>query len=322
MKNRGIIENMYEELCSYENLEIAFNRARKGKTLKPYVIEFEDKLKENLIQLRSELLMQTYKPQPLKSFTLRDPKTRKISKSDFRDRVIHHAICNIIEPVFDKRFIYDSFANRLGKGTLNAIKRFESFKRKASQNNTIRCYILKADIKNYFDTVNHNLLMKRLKKRIHDERIMSLIKVILDNHQSKRENKGIPLGNLTSQFFANVYLDVLDQFVKHKLRVKYYLRYVDDFVILHQSKTALEEYKKRINLFLNNELDLKLHPEKSQVLRLEKGIGFLGFRIFYYHKILVKKNMRKFDNILNNFLIKAGELNKNSYFNTVFIIID
>ncbi|MBN2421275.1 helix-turn-helix domain-containing protein [Candidatus Woesearchaeota archaeon] len=295
LENEDLIVDAYNELCSYENLEIAFNRARRGKTLKEYVINFEKDLKDNLLQLRSELLMHTYQPKPLKTFILRDPKTRKISKSDFRDRVVHHAICNIIEPVFEKRFIYDSFANRLGKGTLNAINRFDTFKKKVSQNNTIRCYVLKADIKSYFDTVNHDLLMKILNKRIHDGRILWLIRVILDNHQSKTENKGMPLGNLTSQFFANVYLNELDQFVKHKLRATYYIRYVDDFVILHQSKTLLEEYKKRINAFLRDELDLKLHPEKSQVLRLEKGVGFLGFRVFFHHKILVKKNMRKFE---------------------------
>ncbi|MDP3989728.1 MAG: reverse transcriptase domain-containing protein [archaeon] len=287
--------NVYEELCSYENLETAFNRARRGKTLKRYVIEFEEKLKENLLQLRYELIMQTYEPQPLKTFILRDPKTRKISKSAFRDRVVHHAICNIIEPVFDKRFIYDSYANRLTKGTLNAVKRFDEFKRKVSKNNTIRCYVLKADIKSYFDTVNHQILIELLSNRIKDQRLMWLIKKILANHKGECENKGMPLGNLTSQFFANVYLNELDQFVKHKLRAQYYIRYVDDFAILHQSSTVLDEYKSKIDEFLRVKLDLKLHPDKSQVLKLEKGIGFLGFRVFYNHKLLVQKNMRKFE---------------------------
>lgn len=291
----NVLVNVYEELCSYENLETAFNKARRGKTLKKYVIEFEEKLKENLLQLRNELLMQTYNPQPLKTFILRDPKTRKISKSAFRDRVVHHAICNIIEPLFDKRFIHDSFANRLRKGTLNAIKRFDCFKRKVSKNNTIRCYVLKADIKNYFDTVNHQILLQILSKRIKDERVIWLIRKILANHKGEGHNKGMPLGNLTSQFFANVYLNELDQFVKHKLRAKYYIRYVDDFVVFHQSRKVLQEYKEKIDCFLRDNLDLRLHPDKSQVLKLEKGIGFLGFRVFYYHKLLVKKNMRKFE---------------------------
>jgi len=129
-----MIKNYYEELCSYENLELAFKKARRGKTLKLYVMHFEDDLSNNLHKLRIELIMQTYKPKPLTTFILRDPKTRTISKADFRDRVIHHAICNIIEPFFEKTFIQDSYANRIGKGGLNAIKRFELFIRKASNN--------------------------------------------------------------------------------------------------------------------------------------------------------------------------------------------
>ena len=126
--------NMYESLCSAENLKLAFYKARKGKTQKPYVLEFERNLPDNLLNLRTELLLQTYQPLPLKKFVLRDPKTRKISKSAFRDRIVHHAICNIIEPIFEKKFIHDSFANRIGKGTLNAVKRFDVFKRKISKN--------------------------------------------------------------------------------------------------------------------------------------------------------------------------------------------
>jgi retron-type reverse transcriptase len=294
-KEDEALDNIYDELCSYENLELAFNKARRGKTLKTYVIEFEENLKENLLQLRNELLLQAYKPQPLKTFILRDPKTRKISKSAFRDRIVHHAICNVIESAFEKRFIYDSYANRLGKGTLNAIKRFDTFKRKASKNNSRTCYVLKADVKHYFETVDHNILLSILKKRIADERVLWLIKLILANHNSNIKNKGMPLGNLTSQFFANVYLNELDQFVKHKLRAKYYIRYVDDFAILHRFRKPLEIYKEKINGFLKEKLALELHPDKSQILKLHKGIGFLGFRIFFYHKLIRKKNLRKFE---------------------------
>ena len=160
------LKKIYANLCSYENLELAFKRARKGKSSKKYVIEFEEDLKKNLLKLKIELLMHTYKPLPLKTFILRDPKTRKISKSAFRDRIVHHAICNLIESIFDERFIYDSYANRLGKGSLNAITRFEQFTRKVSQNNTIRCYVLKADIRQYFETVNHQILIKLLKRKL------------------------------------------------------------------------------------------------------------------------------------------------------------
>jgi len=282
-------------LCSIENLELAYSKAKRGKTLKDYVLEFQKNLKQNLLELRNELLLQTYKPRPLKTFILRDPKTRKISKSDFRDRIIHHAICNLIEPVFDKTFIHDSFANRPRKGTINAIKRFDQFKRKVSKNNTVKCFILKADIKSYFDAVDHDILLRMLDEKIKDKRIIWLIIQILNNHQGKQVGKGMPLGNLTSQFFANVYLNELDQYVKHTLKAKHYIRYVDDFVILHRSSKQLEVYKNKIDIFLKDMLGLKLHPDKSQILKLDKGVNFLGFRIFYHHKLLVKKNTRKFE---------------------------
>ena len=209
----------YEELCTYDNLYQAYIGARKHKTLKPYVIEFEKELVKNLQQLQQELITQTYKPRPLETFILRDPKTRKISKSHFRDRVIHHAICNIIEQTFDKTFIYDSYANRIGKGTLKAKERFNEFKRKISKNNHKECYFLKADITHYFDTVNHQILLGLISKRIFDGKILWLIETILNNHNSKIIGTGMPLGNLTSQFFANIYLDELDQYAKHQLKL-------------------------------------------------------------------------------------------------------
>ncbi|MFH1770683.1 MAG: reverse transcriptase domain-containing protein [archaeon] len=294
----------YERLCSKENLEFAFTKARRGKTLKPYVEEFEENLNENLNKLRFELLIQTYKPKPLETFILRDPKTRKISKSDFRDRVVHHAICNIIEPIFDKTFIYDSYANRIGKGGLNAIKRFDFFKRKVSKNNSIKCHVLKADIKHYFENVNHETLLKLLEKNIKDKQIINLIKIILENHNSKKPGQGMPLGNLTSQFFANVYLNELDQYLKHQLKAKYYIRYVDDFVILNNTKTILEKQKIQINNFLKQNLKLELHPEKTKIITLKQGVNFLGFRIFYHHKLLHQRNIRKFKHKLQKLRIE------------------
>lgn len=295
--------NLYSELCSHENLKLAFKKATKRKTLKPYVIEFEKNLKEKLLQLRTELLFHSYQPCPLKTFILRDPKTRKISVSEFKDRVIHHAICNIIEPIFDKRFIYDSYANRKGKGVHAALKRFDNFKRKITQNgrkiknaknnNNVIGFALKADIKHYFETVDHKILVKILEKRITDKKALWLIKKVLNNHNTKQTGKGMPLGNLASQFFANVYLNELDQFIKHKLKIKYYLRYVDDFIILHNSKEQLKKYKKEINEFLKNQLKLELHPQKSKIILLYKSTTFLGFRIFYHFKLLRKSNLNK-----------------------------
>jgi len=282
-------------------LELAFKKARKGKTLKLYVIEFENNLEENLKKLHEELKSKTYKPKPLKTFILRDPKTRKISKSDFRDRVVHHAICNIIEPLFENNFISDSFANRKGKGTFKAVERFEQFARQTSHNFTYPCYILKADIKHYFDTVDHKILCSILKKKIVDNDILNLIRTILNNHKTQQNGKGMPLGNLTSQFFANVYLNQLDQFVKHQLKAKCYIRYVDDFVIIHHNKKILKDYKQKIDPFCKNDLNLELHPDKSKILQLHNGVGFLGFRLYSHHKRIKKKNIKRFENRLCRF---------------------
>lgn len=286
-------KNLFRELCSKENIALAFRKAQKGKSLKPYVIEFKTSLTENLRLLNQELLSEAYQPRPLKTFIVREPKTRKISKSDFRDRIVHHAICNVLEPIFDKLFIYDSFANRRGKGALKALERFDYFKRKVSRNNARSCYVLKADIKHYFEKVNHNLLINILRKKINDSKLILLIIKVLKNHSEK---VGMPLGNMTSQFFANVYLHELDQFVKHELKAKYYIRYVDDFVILHDNIDVLQDYRKKIDLFLKEKLQLELHPNKSKILFLKRGVAFLGFRNFFHHRLLRKANILNMKN--------------------------
>lgn len=292
--------NLYSQIYNLDNLILAWKKARKGKTKKDYVIEFEANLRENLLQLHKELKDESYMPEPLKTFILRDPKTRKISKSAFRDRIVHHAVFQAVELIFDKTFIYDCCANRKGKGNLFALKRFYKFSKEVSINgklkgllteNQVKGYCLKADIKHYFFEVNHNVLIKILRRKIKDEKTIHLINKILKNYLDKE--KGMPLGNLTSQFFANVYLNELDQFVKHKLRAKYYVRYVDDFVILHNSKEQLETWKTEIDKFLKKELKIELHPEKSRVISLSRGVDFVGFRNFYYFRLLKKRNVRK-----------------------------
>jgi len=286
---------------------LAFIRARKRKTKKEYVKKFESNLNAELLRLQWELLTGTYKPAPLTTFTVRDPKTRKISASHFRDRVVHHAICNIIEPIFENRFIYDSYANRKGKGTCGIIKRFDKFLKKNKNG-----YALKADIRHYFDTVSHDVLLGIIGKRIKDEQIISLITTILQNHKTKTQGIGMPLGNLTSQFFANIYLAELDNFVKHGLKAKHYVRYVDDFVILDKSSTRLEEWKSKIDSFLKSSLQLSLHPDKTRIIRISAGVPLVGFRIFPSHKLLKKSNIRRFKIKLNrlNEGVKNGTLCK------------
>lgn len=306
----GACRDSYAELCSFRNLELAYRRARKGKNGKKAVQEFECDLERNILGLRNELETHTYEPKPLKRFVIRDPKTRLISASDFRDRVIHHALCNIIQPIFEKTFIYDSHANQIGKGTSKALGRFDLFKRKASQNgrvvnsakdnNMVTGYVLKADIRRFFDTVDHDVLMGIMTRRIHDKNVLELIRKILKNHMTDIAGKGMPIGNLTSQFFANVYLSELDCFVKHHLKAKYYIRYVDDFVLLDKSKERLESCKEQIAWFLKT-LRLELHQQKSKIYPLHKGVGFLGFRVFHHYSLPKKSNICKMQRRLADF---------------------
>lgn len=298
--------NLYESVCSKENIMLAFMKARRRKTKRNYIVEFEANLEQNLDQLKYELDSFTYSPAAPSVFIVKDPKTRKISAPAFRDRVVHHALCNIIGPILQKNFIHDSFANQIGKGTHRAIKRFEHFARKVEYSNSrgvsreresykkhICGHVLKADVRHYFDNIDHDILVEIVERKIKDPNVIWLIKEIIQPGKGPPDRKGLPLGNLTSQFFANVYLNDLDQFVKHRLKAKFYIRYVDDFVILHRDKMLLEKWKNEIDLFLSSNLKVELHPEKSKVSKLESGTTFLGFRIFYKHRLLKKSNSKR-----------------------------
>lgn len=319
-------KNLYPKLCSYKNLRSAFKKASKGKRSMLYVIEFERNLDKNLLDIKKELKEEIYRPHKLTKFIIRDPKTRVIRKSLFKDRIVHHAIVNILEPIYEGRFISDNFANRVNKGTIAAIQRFDKFKRKVSKNgklvknalnnNMVRGYVLKADMRKFFDSVDQAKLIEILRRKIKDEKIIWLVTKIIKNFDNKR--KGMPLGNMTSQFFANVYLHDLDQFIKRKLKMKYYLRYVDDFVILHERKDVLEDSKDKIEKYLKN-LKLELHPDKSKIYSLYKGVDFLGFKIFYHYKRARKRNVKYFKTRLKKFEEKynLGEIDKEKIIQSV-----
>ena len=297
--------NLWAQLCTFEHLEASYRLARKGKTLNPKVQEFDEHWRLNLCILLKELRDKTYRPRPLKKFVLRDPKTRVICVSDFRDRVVHHALVSVLQPIFEPRFIYDSYASRKGKGVLAALKRFDRFKRQVSRNgatvmpkrarngNSVRGFCLKCDIRQYFENVDHNRLIQIIGARIKDELMIWLVRLILNNYRTKARGKGMPLGNWTSQFFANVYLNELDQFVKHRLKAKYYIRYVDDFVVLNRSRKKLKLWREKISEFIQEKLVLALHSTKSKIIQLRKGVDFLGFRVFYYNKLVRLRNLRK-----------------------------
>jgi retron-type reverse transcriptase len=188
--------NLYDKIISLENLILAWKKARKGKTKRDYVQTFEENIAYNLKILRDELESQTYKPRLFRTFILRDPKTRKISKSDFRDRIVHHALCNVIEPLFDKSFIYDNCANRKEKGTTFALNRFEKFQRRVTNNLSKEAFCLKADIRHYFEEINHNILLENVKRKIKCEKTIWLIEQILDNKlgtERERETRKLQL---------------------------------------------------------------------------------------------------------------------------------
>jgi len=312
-------KKIYKQVYDINNLFLAYQKARKGKSKKHYVLNFELNLEKNLNRLKEELINKNYNPTNLKRFTIRDPKTRVIHSSIFRDRIIHHAVINILNPIYENIFIYDSFASRKNKGTHKAVERFEYFMRKVSNGqlvkdsinkNQIKGYCLKADFRKYFDSVNQEVLIKILEKKIADKDLISLIRKVLSNFEIE-EGIGMPLGNYTSQFFANIYLNELDYYIKHTLKVKYYIRYVDDFVILHKDKRVLEYYLEHIKNFLPC-LKIKLHPDKTEIKPLRNGIEFLGYRIFYSYKLLKKRNIRYFKRKLKESikLINDGQMNK------------
>lgn len=284
--------NLYEKIYDFENLLSAYKSARKNKRFTKEVIDFGIRLDENLIQIQNELIYKTYQPSRYREFIIKEPKERLILALPFRDRVVHQAICKVIEPVFNKTFINDTYACRKGKGTLAGIKRLWYFLNKLQSNNK-EVYCLKMDVTKYFYSIDHNVLKGAIAKKIRCKSTLSLLNVIIDS----TDNPGIPVGNLTSQLFANIYLNSLDHFIKEVLRQKYYLRYMDDMIILSSNKQELWELHSLIKDFLEYDLKLKLN-KKTQVFNVKRGIDFLGYRQFPNRLILRKrvlqKNFRKF----------------------------
>ncbi len=281
----------YNQLTKLENLFQAWSEFRKGKGKRSDVQVFERHLEDNLFELHQRLKNKTYKHGNYQSFYVQDPKQRHIHKARVADRVVHHLLYTFLYKLFDKSFIYDSYSCRLGKGTHRGVLRLEKFTRQVSKNYTRPCWALKCDIKKFFASVEHEVLAQLLIKKIKDDDILWLLKQVIDSFCTQN-GKGIPLGNLTSQIFANIYLNELDQFVKHNLKVKYYLRYADDFIFISNDKRYLSGHIDKLKQFLSEELKLELHPKKIIVRKLEWGIDFLGY-IVLPHYILPRTKTKK-----------------------------
>lgn len=297
---------IYEYTISRENIFAAWREFQNGKMKKSDVLDFAKNFEENLLKLRSDLVSGRYAHGGYKSFFVCDPKRRHIHKASVRDRVLHHSVHRVLYPIFDKSFIFDSYSSRKGKGTHKAIERFRKFAYKLSQNNTKTVWILKCDIRKFFDSIDQEILLSIIKNKIKDYKLLELIEKIIFSFKTGN-GKGIPLGNLTSQLFSNIYLNEFDQFVKRKLRVKYYVRYADDFVILSRDKEYLVDLICEIDRFLAGKLELQLHQQKIIIGKYHKGIDFLGYVNFPHHSILRIKTKNR---AINKVFKKRNDLEK------------
>jgi len=299
-------------------LFLAWKEFRAGKRKKTDVLVFEKNLKENILKLHRELKDKTYKHSDYVSFYINDPKLRKINKATVQDRVLHHAIFRKLYPAFDKLFIFDSYSCRDEKGTHRAVNRLRKFAGKVSKNNTKTCFFLKCDVKKFFDSIDHGILMELIKKEIKDNDSLWLIEKIIKSF-SAAENKGLPLGNITSQLFANIYLNELDKFIKHSLKVKYYIRYCDEFLIIDTNSTHLENLIPKVSDFVDKNLNLFLHPEKTIIKKYRQGVDFLGYVSFPRHRILRTKTKNRIINKIKSklFLLKQDKLSGQSFNQTI-----
>jgi retron-type reverse transcriptase len=283
----------FKDIISIENLLEAWKEFLRGKRGKVDVQEFSLQLMDNIFSLHNDLANYSYRHGGYQAFNISDPKPRNIHKASVRDRLLHHAIYRKLYPFFDKTFIADSFSCRISKGTHKAVNEFRSVAYGVSKNNTKTCWVLKCDIRKFFASIDHKILMKILEQYISDKNILWLLEKVIGSFHSTKPGIGLPLGNLTSQLFVNIYMDEFDQFVKHKLKAKYYIRYADDFTVLSDNKNWLEELIIPIQNFLKSRLNLELHPEKIFIKTLASGVDFLGWVNFTDHRILRTATKRR-----------------------------
>jgi hypothetical protein len=290
--------SFYARVYSWENLLLAYRKASKGKRGKAPAAGFEYHLEDNLITLQAELGDKTYRPGAYCSFYIKDPKRRLISAAPFRDRVVHHALCNLIEPIFERGFIYDSYANRVGKGNHRALDRAQSYARRYR-------YVLPCDVRQFFPAIDHAVLRRILAGKLRDPDVMWLVDRILasgvgvlseeyemvwfpgDDLFAVGRPRGLPIGNLTSQFWANCYLDCFDHFVKRELRCPAYVRYVDDLLFFGDDKGQLWDWRRAV-IERMARMRLTIHQERAQVRPVREGFPFLGF-VIYPHKRRLKR---------------------------------
>jgi retron-type reverse transcriptase len=264
------------------------------------VQEFGRYLITNVLTLHHDLASGTYRHGGYHHFRISDPKPRDIHKASVRDRLVHHALYRKLYPFFDCTFIADSYSCRLGKGTYRAMNRFQSFTRKVSRNDTHTCWVLKCDIRKFFASIDQEVLLGIVGAYIPDECICALVANIVGSFNSGTIGKGLPLGNLTSQLLVNIYMNEFDQFMKHKLKSRHYIRYADDFVILSHDRSYLVKTLPYMEVFLRNRLKLEMHPNKVSISTLASGVDFLGWVHFPDHRVLRTATKKRMFRTLEN----------------------
>ncbi len=304
-KRRIQFNHTYDDIISIENLLEAWKEFICGKRSRKDVQEFERNLMNNLLSLHDDLSDRSYTHSEYEAFRIADPKPRNIHKAKVRDRLLHHAIHRKLYPFFDKRFIADSFSCRNRKGTHRALNRFHDFSYRISQNHTKQAYVLKCDIRKFFASIDQRILLNIFAKYITNKDILNLISKIVMSFHSTEKGLGLPLGNLTSQLFVNIYMNEFDQFMKHKVKAKYYIRYADDFVIFSNDRKRLEEVISLMTDFLSKKLSLRLHPDKVSINTVYSGIDYLGWIHFSDHLIVRTKTKQR---MLRNIELKEGRV--------------
>jgi len=286
MKRQGYL---FEQICDYGNLYKSYRRAFRGSGKTPETCRFCFHLETELLRLKKEIEGETYQPAPYRYFEIYDPKTRLISVAHFRDRVVHHAVVGALEPLFEPCFIYDSYATRKNKGSHKAILRAQQYLKRYP-------FYLKMDVDKYFDHIDHRILLELIARKVKDQRFMSLVERIVVNSDISRgqaQGRGLPIGNLTSQFFANVYLDALDHYLKDEFREKAYVRYMDDMVIFSDSRDHLQTVLRNVESFLKERLALRLKPKATLINTRLHGLSFLGYRVFPGLLRVKRENLRR-----------------------------
>jgi RNA-directed DNA polymerase len=287
---------LFDRMVAVENLLLAWRHFKRGKRQRKDIQYFERYVEDFIFDLHEDLATLSYQHGGYQHFHVFDPQKRYISKACVRDRLVHQMLYAVLTEVFDQTFVFHSFSCRVDKGTHAGVHELQKILRKVSRNGKQACFALKMDVQRFFDSVNHDILKSLLRKRIQDHRVLCIIDRVIDSFGSQPDhirNIGLPLGNVTSQIFANVYLHPLDDFVKHTLQQKYYLRYCDDFIIVAHEKSQLTALIEPIGNFLAQKLLLTLHPKKIILSNMHQGIDFLGYVLFLNHRLLRTSTRRR-----------------------------